>query len=132
MASRCHPWNASRPKRSASTRSRSSDEEGGTACKAAGDDTIARRRRVARRVPIVSSMVSGSLRGGSVGADGGRHLWLMFVFVGDLRYCSPEMAKHAYLTAPLKTDKMPPGVAYIVGNEAAERFSYYGMNSILV
>jgi POT family proton-dependent oligopeptide transporter len=35
-------------------------------------------------------------------------------------------------TAPLKTDKMPPGVPYIVGNEAAERFSYYGMNSILV
>src|SRR5207253_332039 len=25
----------------------------------------------------------------------------------------------------------PPGVPYIVGNEAAERFSYYGMNSIL-
>src|SRR5689334_18997346 len=42
------------------------------------------------------------------------------------------MAKTAYLTAPLKTDKMPPGVLYIVGNEAAERFSYYGMNSILV
>src|SRR5580765_823042 len=36
-----------------------------------------------------------------------------------------------YLTAPIKTDKMPPGVPYIVGNEAAERFSYYGMNSIL-
>jgi len=42
------------------------------------------------------------------------------------------MAKTAYLTAPLKTDKMPPGVPYIVGNEAAERFSYYGLNSILV
>src|SRR5438093_10628142 len=42
------------------------------------------------------------------------------------------MAKTDYLTAPLKTDKMPPGVPYIVGNEAAERFSYYGMNSILV
>jgi POT family proton-dependent oligopeptide transporter len=42
------------------------------------------------------------------------------------------MAKTQYLTAPLKTDKMPPGVPYIVGNEAAERFSYYGMNSILV
>src|SRR5438477_9825797 len=42
------------------------------------------------------------------------------------------MAKSNYLTAPLKTDKMPPGVPYIVGNEAAERFSYYGMNSILV
>jgi len=27
---------------------------------------------------------------------------------------------------------MPPGVPYIVGNEAAERFSYYGMNGILV
>lgn len=37
-----------------------------------------------------------------------------------------------YLTAPVKTDKYPPGIPYIVGNEAAERFSYYGMNSILV
>jgi POT family proton-dependent oligopeptide transporter len=27
---------------------------------------------------------------------------------------------------------MPPGIPFIVGNEAAERFSYYGMNSILV
>jgi len=42
------------------------------------------------------------------------------------------MAHTQYLTAPLKTNKMPPGVPYIVGNEAAERFSYYGMNSILV
>jgi len=42
------------------------------------------------------------------------------------------MAKTQYLTAPLKTEKMPPGVPYIVGNEAAERFSYYGMNGILV
>jgi POT family proton-dependent oligopeptide transporter len=42
------------------------------------------------------------------------------------------MTKSEYLTAPLKTDKMPPGVPYIVGNEAAERFSYYGVNSILV
>src|SRR5579859_4369430 len=42
------------------------------------------------------------------------------------------MPESKYLTAPLKTDKMPPGVPYIVGNEAAERFSYYGMNGILV
>ena len=28
--------------------------------------------------------------------------------------------------------KMPAGVPYIIGNEAAERFSYYGMSSILV
>jgi len=42
------------------------------------------------------------------------------------------MTKSRYRTAPLKTDKYPPGIPYIVGNEAAERFSYYGMNSILV
>ena len=42
------------------------------------------------------------------------------------------MTKPKYLTAPIKTDKMPPGIPYIVGNEAAERFSYYGMGSILV
>src|SRR5437773_2585429 len=41
------------------------------------------------------------------------------------------MAKHKYLTSPPKLTTMPPGVPYIVGNEAAERFSYYGMNSIL-
>jgi POT family proton-dependent oligopeptide transporter len=42
------------------------------------------------------------------------------------------MPETPYLTHPPKTDKMPPGVPFIVGNEAAERFSYYGMNSILV
>src|SRR5262249_23777315 len=41
------------------------------------------------------------------------------------------MAKFKYLTTPPKISTMPPGVPYIVGNEAAERFSYYGMNSIL-
>ncbi len=42
------------------------------------------------------------------------------------------MAKSEYLTAPLKTHRMPPGILFIIGNEAAERFSYYGMNSLLV
>src|SRR4051794_3099448 len=42
------------------------------------------------------------------------------------------MATFKYLTSPPKITTMPPGIAYIVGNEAAERFSYYGMNSILV
>lgn len=36
------------------------------------------------------------------------------------------------MTAPLATDKMPPGVPYIIGNEAAERFSFYGMRTILI
>jgi POT family proton-dependent oligopeptide transporter len=41
------------------------------------------------------------------------------------------MATH-YHTAPVKTDQMPPGIPYIIGNEAAERFSFYGMRAILV
>ncbi|NBW97328.1 MAG: MFS transporter [Planctomycetia bacterium] len=43
------------------------------------------------------------------------------------------MAGHpAYRTRPTATPGMPPGIPYIVGNEAAERFSFYGMKSILV
>lgn len=38
----------------------------------------------------------------------------------------------AFRTAPIPTDKLPPGIPFIIGNEAAERFSYYGMRSILV
>lgn len=34
--------------------------------------------------------------------------------------------------APLDTEGMPPGIPYIVANEAAERFSFYGMKAILV
>src|ERR1700710_74977 len=41
------------------------------------------------------------------------------------------MAKTAYLRTPPNITTMPPGVPYIIGNEAAERFSYYGMKSIL-
>jgi len=37
----------------------------------------------------------------------------------------------AYRTTPPDTDRMPPGIPYIIGNEAAERFSYYGMRTIL-
>ncbi|HVU25186.1 MAG TPA: POT family MFS transporter [Opitutus sp.] len=42
------------------------------------------------------------------------------------------MPKTPYLTAPLKTDKMPKGIPFIVGNEAAERFCFYGLRAILV
>jgi len=42
------------------------------------------------------------------------------------------MAKDKYLTAPLPSKKMPAGIPYILTNEAAERFSFYGMRCILV
>src|SRR6267378_1403818 len=41
------------------------------------------------------------------------------------------MARDKYLTSPPNLSGMPPGVPYIIGNEAAERFSYYGMKSVL-
>ncbi|RLB49306.1 MAG: MFS transporter [Deltaproteobacteria bacterium] len=37
-----------------------------------------------------------------------------------------------YRSAPAPIAGMPPGIPYIVGNEAAERYSYYGMRAILV
>ena len=50
-------------------------------------------------------------------------------------YSAPLATSHnksGYLTTPLPISGMPPGIPYIVGNEAAERFSFYGMRSILV
>src|ERR1700719_1202696 len=45
---------------------------------------------------------------------------------------TPAQSRPAkYLTAPIPTNRMPSGVPYIIGNEAAERFSFYGMRSIL-
>ena len=37
-----------------------------------------------------------------------------------------------YRDTPTLTDRMPGGVPYIIGNELAERFSFYGMKGILV
>ena len=42
------------------------------------------------------------------------------------------MSKQRYLSVPPEISSLPRGVPYIVGNEAAERFSYYGMRAILV
>lgn len=42
------------------------------------------------------------------------------------------MDDNRLITAPLKINTMPPGIPYIVGSEAAERFSFYGMRAILV
>jgi len=41
----------------------------------------------------------------------------------------PHMGE--YLTAPAPTKEMPKGIPYIIGNEIAERFSFYGMKTIL-
>ncbi len=42
------------------------------------------------------------------------------------------MAATPYATRPPNITGMPPGVPYIIGNEAAERFSFYGMRGILI
>jgi POT family proton-dependent oligopeptide transporter len=42
------------------------------------------------------------------------------------------MASHSYATKPPNIPTMPPGIPFIIGNEAAERFSFYGMRSILI
>ena len=37
-----------------------------------------------------------------------------------------------YRTTPLAESTAPKGIPYIIANEAAERFSFYGMRAILV
>jgi proton-dependent oligopeptide transporter, POT family len=39
--------------------------------------------------------------------------------------------RRSYAASPLQSSGMPPGIPYIIGNEAAERFSFYGMRTIL-
>ena len=36
-----------------------------------------------------------------------------------------------YLTSPPEITGLPKGIPYIIGNEFAERFSFYGMRGIL-
>src|SRR5689334_18785996 len=49
-----------------------------------------------------------------------------------LRVNMGTMKDTPYLTAPVASTKLPPGIPFIIGNEAAERFSFYGMKAILV
>ncbi|MGD8936982.1 MAG: hypothetical protein PVF07_10915, partial [Thiogranum sp.] len=37
-----------------------------------------------------------------------------------------------YRHAPLPSSRLPAGIPFIIANEAAERFSFYGMRAILV
>lgn len=37
-----------------------------------------------------------------------------------------------YRRAPVRTTGLPPGIPFIVANEGAERFSFYGMRAVLV
>jgi POT family proton-dependent oligopeptide transporter len=38
----------------------------------------------------------------------------------------------AFKTVAEETDRMPSGIPYIVGNEGAERFAFYGMKGVLI
>ena len=37
-----------------------------------------------------------------------------------------------YRLKPISQSSLPPGIPYIISNEVAERFSFYGMKSILL
>ena len=54
----------------------------------------------------------------------------------DNPYLAPapvdDPSEGKYRTAPVASDRMPPGIPYIISNEAAERFSFYGMKTILI
>ncbi len=41
------------------------------------------------------------------------------------------MSEVTHRTAPEETEKMPSGIPFIISNELAERFSFYGMKAIL-
>jgi POT family proton-dependent oligopeptide transporter len=55
-----------------------------------------------------------------------------FSLMSSVPTAEPTVSSDGYRTAPLPSTDMPPGIPYIIGNEAAERFSFYGMRAILV
>jgi len=46
--------------------------------------------------------------------------------------CQVIMIRGDYRTMPEATHTSPPGIAFIIGNEAVGRFGSYGMRAILV
>jgi len=45
---------------------------------------------------------------------------------------TPALTRQGYRTVPVPSKSMPFGIPFIVANEFAERFSFYGMSAILV
>ena len=56
---------------------------------------------------------------------------LLLHFATEIRF-NYTIIMTNYKSAPIPSTKMPGGVPYIIGNETAERFSFYGMKTILV
>ncbi len=52
--------------------------------------------------------------------------------IGPAKNKDYVMTKHEYPNAPPNITTMPPGVPFIIGNEVAERFSFYGVRSIVI
>jgi POT family proton-dependent oligopeptide transporter len=42
------------------------------------------------------------------------------------------MSRSVYRSAPIATSRLPAGIPFIIANEGAERFSFYGMRAVLV
>ena len=42
------------------------------------------------------------------------------------------MSRSPYQSAPIATPRVPAGIPFIIANEGAERFSFYGMRAVLV
>jgi len=64
------------------------------------------------------------------GRPGNKELIFQGIIAGII--CRRPDTVPKYLTAPVTRNDMPGGIPYIIGNEAAERFSFYGMRAILV
>src|SRR5690349_18676238 len=47
------------------------------------------------------------------------------------RVSDAETERQAPAKEPERSDRFPAGIPFIVGNEGAERFSFYGMRAIL-
>jgi len=56
---------------------------------------------------------------------------LLLHFATEIRF-NYTIIMTNYNSAPLPSTEMLSGAPYIIGNEAAERFSFYGMKTILV